>query len=308
MSRFVILAISTAVLLVVGALLAFLLPQRAINARAKKGNLDIKDALAAENDMRATIFQALTALALVVGAGFTVYQIIDTAKTTRSQLNLAEESQLSQQFTQAVGQLASNSDEPTQLGGVYGLAKVARESPSIYRTEVINVLGAFVRGAAGQVKGSQTLTLHLAVREPSVQVALDTLLKPPALQRGDTPPLRLSTGLSMSLDLRLGDFTGDNLNFVFLEGDALDGASFDGSNLKGSCLYGVSVNNTRFQGAHLYGTDLSKVDNLKDAQSNRNTKYDQYTKWPYGFTKADQEKFGTEVQSARKPPHTACPQ
>ena len=106
MSRFVILAISIAVLLVVGALLAFLLPQRAINARAKKGNLDIKDALAAENDMRATIFQALTALALVVGAGFTVYQIIDTAKTTRSQLNLAEESQLSQQFTQAVGQLA----------------------------------------------------------------------------------------------------------------------------------------------------------------------------------------------------------
>lgn len=303
----VTLAALIGIILIVGVTLAVFLPGRAIGRRLQQGQQgqapDIKDILDAENNLRTTILQTLTALVLVVGGGFTVYQIIDTANTTRSQLNLTEEGQLSQQFTQAAGQLAPGSQQPTQLGGVYSLVRIAHES-SGYRAEIVDVLAAFVRNSAGSAQSEKIVTLAMAVRHPSTQAALNALLKPPLAGGG---PIRLSNGFVTSLDLRLGDFVNDNAERVVLEGDALDGAAFNGTDLSGACLFGASVNGTMFQGAQVDGADLSGIKNLKDAQTDETTEYDQYTKWPRGFTKQDQMKFGTEKVSTLKPKEAACP-
>lgn len=293
-----------------GVALAVFYPSHAIDKAAARDarpsikgkpdvSLNLKDTLAAENDMRATLFQALTALVLIVGAGFTVYQILVNAKATKSQLQLTQESQVSQQFTQAVGQLAPTSDEPTQLGGVFGLVTVARDSPA-YAPEVINVLAAFVRESAGQAKGIQKSTM--AVREPSVQAALAALLGPPLdRERGDSV-LRLSTGLAVSLDLRLANFDGDNLSGVDLEGDALDGSSFKDANLSRACLENVSTYKTYLEGANLDGTYLIGIGNIRNAQASRQTLYDQFTKWPSGTTP-----FGTEKRTKPQPrPNPPC--
>jgi hypothetical protein len=296
---------------------------------ADKGTIDnnqqtdtfgLKDELAAENNMSATFFQAVTALALIVGAGFTVYQIIDTAKTTRSQLDLtkeqvslAKQSQISRQFTQAVSQLAPTSDEATRLGGVYGLAKVEEESPG-YRADVTNVLAQFVRDAAGQVK-SRDASASLNLRKPSVQAALSVLFSASPKQQ-QSVYVELSAGLSRHLDLRLSYFRYDNLELVNLEGDALDGAEFQGAYLNGACLYSVSVNNANFQGATLYGTNLSHIENLSYAKWSKRTKYDQYTRWPKARKNTKLYKEIKEVKNAltrknsgkRPPKEASCPQ
>ena len=214
--------------------------------------IEIKDLLAAENDMRATIFQFITVLVLIAGAGITIYQVIDTAKTTRAQLKLTQDSLLSQQFTQAVGQLAT-SDKQTQLGGVYGLVTVAREQPS-YAPEVINVLATFVRSAAGIPKGNETAKLR--IREPAVQVALDALLRQPLSRERGKMILSLSTGLDSSVNLKNADFTCDDLIRVNLQNVALDGSNFTNATLAGADLQYASLNGVTFSKARLYGANL----------------------------------------------------
>ena len=282
-------------------------PKCAMKARMVGTGVDVREVLAAENEMRSTLFQAITALLLIAGAGFAFYQLYDNASATRSQiaetrqqLELTRESQMSQQFIQAVSQLADKSDEPTHIGGIQGLVRVAGESRS-YARNVIDVLAAFIRESAGKTKGVQTSSL--AIRKPSLQDAMSALLGPQLTkQRGDQP-LRLSS----DLDLRLADFRGENFVRVDLAYDALDLSDFRMANLSGACLSGTSTNGTEFQGAKLNGANLTGIRNLSLAKGNpKTTTYDRYTEWPSGFTRRDKERLGREVDSTVSPKRAPC--
>lgn len=277
------------IIVAVGIGCVFFFSMRSIGNRVDDPGrkIELKDLLAAENDMRATIFQFITVLALVAGAAITICQVIDTAKTTRAQLRLTQDSLLSQQFTQAVGQLAT-ADKQTQLGGVYGLVTVASEQSS-YAPVVINVLATFVRNAAGTANASTVETVSLRIREPGVQAALDALLRPPLSRERGSVILPLSIGLDSSVNLKNADFTGDDLTRIDLQNVALDGSNFTNATLTAGCFQYASFNRATFGKARLYGADFSHT-NLMQALMPKTKKrvqpayYDSRTKWPAGFT------------------------
>jgi hypothetical protein len=255
---------------------------------ADMNDLTAKDRLDAENAIRtsriqvaSTIVQVFATIAVITVGVFTIQQITDTeAKSTR-QLNLTETGQLSQQFTQAVGQLGG--DEATKLGGVYGLGKLARNDPADYGTAVATVLSAFVRNV-GYTNQHVSQTSDLSVRKPSVQAALDVLLERPRLtDRQGT--LKLSVGLDKShrLDLRKANFVGDDMVGVNFNGDGLEGANFSGADLSGACLDQATFDKgTTLDGATLAGTNLTTVVGRRSATITTSTKYDVSTT-PKGF-------------------------
>ena len=263
-----------------GLLLLFLLaifgPRFSVRRRAN--NLKEDQVLAAENNMRATLFQAITALVLIFGAAITLYQVNDTADATRNQLRLTQEGQVSQQFTQAVSQLAPATSQPSQFGGIYGLVRLAEQDPS-YAPDVIRVLTTFIRINAGPV-GERPDIVPMAVRKPSVQAALTALLTPPLSKLRGTTPVDLSTGFTApsQLNLRKADFTSADLEGADLEGDAIDGSTFSGADLKGACLRNVDVVGTNFNGAHLEGADLKGANGF--GGTGLGLYYDSNTLWP----------------------------
>jgi len=279
--------------------LAIFGPRISVGRRA--GKLGAEQVLAAENNMRATLFQAITALVLIFGAAITLYQVNDTANATRNQLQLTQQAQVSQQFTQAVSQLAPATSQPSQFGGIYGLARLAEQDHS-YAPDVIRVLATFIRINAGPV-GNRPDIVSMAVRKPSVQAALTALLTPPLSRLRGTTPVDLSTGFTTSqLNLRNADFTNADLEGVDLEGDAIDGSSFVDANLIRACLRNVDVVGTYFNGAHLEEADLEGA--MGFGRTELGLYYDSHTLWPKIVNPAS---LGTLVSDSQHPVAGPCP-
>jgi hypothetical protein len=97
------------------------------------------DRLKLQNDARATLLQGLAGGVLLLGAYFTWRQV----QTTRQQLHVAEQGQLTERFTRAVDQLGADRLD-LRLGGIYALERIARDSPPD-RATIGEVLTAYIR-------------------------------------------------------------------------------------------------------------------------------------------------------------------
>lgn len=97
------------------------------------------DRLKLQNDARATLLQGLAGGVLLLGAYFTWRQL----QSTRRQLSIAEQGQLTERFTRAVDQLGSDRLD-LRLGGIYALERIARDSPPD-RATIGEVLTAYIR-------------------------------------------------------------------------------------------------------------------------------------------------------------------
>jgi uncharacterized protein YjbI with pentapeptide repeats len=114
-----------------------------------------------QNDARTTLLQGLGALLLLTGAGIGAYvtlrqvrvsqdglhatreQMQHTLETTRQQLNLTEQSQVTDRYTRAVEQLG-HEKAPVRLGALYSLEHLAQDNPE-YRQTVVDVFCAYLR-------------------------------------------------------------------------------------------------------------------------------------------------------------------
>ncbi len=301
---------------VVGLLLFILaivfLPPPVIQIRLKRISprppIKAEDLLAAENDVRSSLLQLVTAIILIIGAAYSAKQIINTVdatqkqnEATREQLALAARGQVSERFTRAVDELGNEASPTERLGGIYALGTIGYEAPT-YRTEVIDVLSAYIRSHAGSPT-PPTETRSLESRKPDVQAALTVLTAQSRAARGSVAmPVRLSPSLDLAgADLKRAVLAGVDLTY-----DALDYADLSGSDIRGACLVATSLTGAHLEGADLRGADLRQTEGLWKAHTDAKTTWDSTTHWPSGFYPLS-GRSGSPRGTGRPTPPLSCP-
>jgi hypothetical protein len=249
------------------------------------------------SDARTAVLQAVGGLLLAAGA-----------IATWRQVRISREGQITERFTRAVDQLGSDKRD-VRLGGIYALARIARDSQSD-RVTIAEVLSAFVREHAPWPPGNdsgETLTPPsdgadrkpslLIDRMPDVHAAVNALSR---LQLEGVPRFDLSR-----TDLRRVTVDGSlqgvnlmraNLQFAILPGGDLRNAWLNWANLQKAILQdadfrGAALTDADLRGANLRDADLREAGlsgaDLREALL-QNTKLQQAmtdarTRWPDDF-------------------------
>ena len=232
---------------------------------------------AADSRVRTWTLLAQVIGALVLGAG---------GYFTWRNLHLAREGQITNRFTQAIGQLGAelNDGKPNlevRLGGIYALERIAVDSPTD-RQAIFDVLSAYVRHNTWWTPSMQTLDphadeVHYVARslrdtygpyspspdrrsyrlDPTVQAALTVLARRQVT--ADTPE-QFRLDLSHT-NLEAAELSGANLDYANLRGArlveaVLRGASLRQADLRNADLRGADLLATRLQAAILSGAHL----------------------------------------------------
>jgi hypothetical protein len=252
-----------------------------------------------QNDIRATIFQAIAGLAVFAGV-FVAWQQIQSDRSQSQATNtlawqqlqsdrsqsqttntLASQEQVAQAYGQAVSELGS-SQEDVRIGGMYALEEIfkAGQNPNIPPTDpiivrirpaVFGLLTAYIRTHAFWSSDSPTCDVTastmptLSERAADVQVSLDVLG-----DRGYGAPGEPNLFLENS-DLQKADLYG-----------SFDDTDFRYSNLDGVNFIDTSLVGTDFRDTDLCGADLSSAVNYQHDQFD-GAVADGATKFPKGF-------------------------
>jgi hypothetical protein len=249
------------------------------------------------NDVRTTLLQGIGGAAVLVGVFFTYRQ-----------LHTSREGQITERFSCAVEHLGSDKED-VQLGGIYTLERIAKDSPEDRRT-VQAVLGGYVRTHARWVVGSPEVPEHptptvdmqlpwLQYRAPVVQAALAVLGRRSRyrdemalnLSRVDLRGAFLNHARLSNAMVRHANLARARLVEVQLENADLEDVDLRQANLQRARLTGANLRQAYLQDADLRGADLRRADlrgaNLHDASLNgaqlENAHADPTTRWPEGF-------------------------
>jgi hypothetical protein len=240
------------VLLAAGALCAattaafVVVPQLVVEERTLSP--DRQRALRAQNDARTAALAALAGVILAAG----------TAATLRT-VRLTRHAQLTERFTGAITQLASDKPQ-TRVAGILALERLARESRGD-RPATFAVLGD-----------------HLRDRCPA------PIDEAPPVERA-SPDVRAVAGALRRLGRRVGlmDLSGVDLRAAPLDGVRLEGAQLQraclaGAFLRNANLRGADVALANLRGASLEGADLRRADltgaDLTRAHTTTKTRFD----------------------------------
>ena len=263
-----------------------------------------------QNDARTTLLQGLGGLAVLLAAFYTYQQV----QTSRRQLNLAQQGQITERFTRAIDQLGSDHLD-VRLGGIYALERIARDSPDDHAT-IGEILTAYIRTHApwpptlpGQYAATAPMDQvpELKRRAPDVQACLTVLGRGGFAYQSPWIEGRIELH---AVDLRRAWLVKGSLERVWLQGANLAGAVLVGVNLTRAALtdanlaeaqmiaceltraelgytnlekasVGGNLNAANLYGANLSGAELDKAD-LKGARLWEAVS-DGDTKWPDGF-------------------------
>ncbi len=235
---------------------------------------------------------ALTALGagllVAAGLGYTHHTLQQTRARDREQAELTREGQVTDRFSRAIGQIAS--DKPVeQLGGIYSLERIMRDSAKDHAT-IVEVLAAFIRehapapdwGKSRAVPAHRRLWLKVLWRVPKrlrryvpkrwlgfprpkpeagvrfglprpsepVQAALSVLARRP---QGRDEPFRLDLRRT---DLRNAQLKGAHLEKADLFEARMQGARLAGAHLEMANLWNADLDIAVLEGAHLQGALL----------------------------------------------------
>jgi len=231
--------------------------------------------LAAENDVRGTLLQAIGGI--VVFAGLYV---------TWRTFDLNREGQVTERFTRAIDQLG-NDQLDVRLGGIYALERIAADSERDHGP-VIEVLNAYVRRRArwSPKEGEQDATLGGSKRRtpPDVQAAMRVIGRRNRKQDDKAVQLRFSDADLRGVSLRGGHFEDARFRRARLEGARLEGAHFQGAKFRDAHLEGADFRpdgELKLEGAHLEGANFENA-TLTGARL-AGASYDRMTRWPAGF-------------------------
>jgi hypothetical protein len=206
--------------------------------------------LQAEGEWRGTLVQFLGSAAILAGlyfAGRSLQVSVTSARHDREMqlktLALAERGQITDRFTKAVEQLASDKLD-VRLGGVFALEHIAIDSDEYY-DPIIAILTTFLkeRARAGSSRNRD-------VPPPADWVAVGRVL-------GRRPARWWHTGLPM--DLAEVDLAGANLWEAHFERAYLQNAHLEGTWLDGAYLQEADLSNARLHGAHFRGAHLERA-------------------------------------------------
>jgi hypothetical protein len=214
------------------------------------------------------IVQAIGVVVLAVGGYFTWHNLrVGQAnlRATQQKLDIDREGQITNRFTQAVGQLGAELKDgkpnlEVRLGGIYALERIARDSPRDHWT-IMEILTAYVRQNAPWFPSTSDASEGCAAKEgmkaasrprTDIQAILTVLgRRERGPDREEPGPLDLS-----STDLRWADLYGAILEGAHLAGASLAGARLTGAHLEGADLSGAHLEGADLEDAHLDGAIL----------------------------------------------------
>jgi uncharacterized protein YjbI with pentapeptide repeats len=224
------------------------IPQEVLNP---KGAISAADRLKAENDLRATIIQALAGIAIVVGLYL-----------TRRTILVTREGQITDRFSRAIDQLGSDRLD-IRLGALYALERVMHDS-RVDNTRVMQVLISFIRSRRSLPEDQEGQERELQPVETDVQVDLTIITSRPRANE-DRFRLQLAELDLSAASLELGNFDYANFSYcrldrcIFTE-SGLNSALFMASSLRNAGLVRTDLRNARLQHADLRNAYLSGSD------------------------------------------------
>jgi hypothetical protein len=316
-------AISGGIVLLIGCLYAF---PRAVAGADSTGLIGGRR-LALENEIRGTLVQMLLGAVILLGVASTWQQLVISRNT-----------QVTEQFTGAVGQLGEKSVE-VRLGAIYTLERVARTAEPGDRVTVYRLLAGYVRVQSQWPPPHKEIQLEkhnmsrylpleinsLHKRRPDVQAAVDVISAPrKELPRSEKYAASLvdvdlrGVLLQPGAELRGADLRGAKLDY--LDGRVMPGLAHP--DLQGADLRGASLRCAQLQGVDLRGADLRDADlrdadllaskDQKDAKLDEQTKlkgalWNQRTQLPKAFMQhGDQTQLKWQSDMESEPPEMAC--
>lgn len=248
------------------------LPNWMVGLSLNGAHINVTERLRAISDARGTILQAITGIALGLGA----YATWRRLTINEHELRTSREGQITERYSRAIDHLGHDSMD-VRMGGIFALGRLADNSPAD-RDAIVAVLCAFVRGHSswpptqpGQAPaGTPRADLAtLAVRANDVQAALTTL--------GRINQLPGDEWISLPrTDLRFARMDGLRFDHANLGNAELSLCRLRGTVLRHSVLY-----RSRLRQAQLHGADLTSA-NLEGADLT-GARADATTRWPDGF-------------------------
>jgi uncharacterized protein YjbI with pentapeptide repeats len=225
--------------LVAGVIAAlYFLPGALVN-----GKLSDPERLKAENDVRATIVQALVGAGLLAGLFF-------TAQTYR----LNREGQVTERFTRAIDQVGSDKLD-IRLGGIYALERIAGESWRDHGP-IMEVLTAFVREHAPLPEPRDAR--HVTTRPAAdVRAVMTVLARRNRAHEASGSVLDLSETNLEQINLDGASLEAVNLRMSRLFEASLRGANLSNADLSGAFLDSARLEHANLNHAKLFNTNLS---------------------------------------------------
>jgi Tfp pilus assembly protein PilN len=231
-----------------------------------------RDRLDMQNGIYNLVFQGIGAILL----GGVVYGGWQYLRHTETQAQITREQQITDRFSQAIANLASDKLE-VRLGGIYALERLAQDSPSEYWM-TIEILTAFVRERSTLVPDPPLLGIDIPRqhRKPSVpriptdvQAVMTVLSRRDFSQDRPDRPIELRGSNLRAADLNGIDLGGAdlwkvNLREAQLWQAKLAGASFGRANLSDASLWQADLEGAYLWKANLEGANLSEA-NLANA-------------------------------------------
>lgn len=225
-----------------------------INSESERARLE-DERLKLQNEVRTSLLQAFGGIALILGVLLTWQQFRTDRQQLQSQLALTRQGQIAERYSHAVDQLGSSKPE-TQLGGVYGLEAIAKQSRGD-RQMVFETLAAYLRTCVprGEDKEPQGRMIKpLEERAPGAQAAMRVLGRrrvvpgDPILHLQFLDLRRVDLGFA---DLAQADLSHSDMERSFLLRARLRNVRLDHARLKTAYLAHAGLAH-----AHLYDTDF----------------------------------------------------
>jgi hypothetical protein len=279
---------AAAVVLLVGCLLWF--PEALVPAslRPTVTQLSATEFMTAQNDLRATLVNALAGLLLLATAMFTWQQLV-----------ISREAQVTERFTRAV-ELLGNTDIAVRAGAVHSLGRLAVDSRQDDRS-IYSLLAAYIRSHSPKVMlGPSTAWRQRLMCEQGhagygslqkcaadLQSALGVLADHPDVLsdgRAFTPLLvdtRLPGVACGHAKLAGADLRGALLDSLDCRTKADPYANFEGADFRGASLRRAQFGRANLRGARLENANLTGAElGLADLQG---ATYNNATVFPAGF-------------------------
>jgi hypothetical protein len=215
----------------------------------------------------ATAVGALGALAVAVGVWFRIRAALEASRAATRTAKAAEDGQITERFTKAIGQLGDRESMAVRLGGIYALEKIAQDNPKRYHWTVMEVLCAYLRDHVREEETSSEGEAEEPQTPPpptDVQAICDVLKRRDQEREDPHQRLNLAGADLRRVDLRRVHLEGAYLSGVHLEGANLFEAHLERANLRSAHLERANLGEAHLEGAslmtaHLEGACLSEA-------------------------------------------------
>jgi len=217
----------------------------------------------------ATGLPGLAAMFALIFTYLSLQQANAGLQTTRDQLTLNEQEQITDKLNSDVADLAS-ANGVIQLEGIYALKGLMEDYPS-YQPAVIGVLCAYIRDNAPvhMSRTSSRLITTSPQLSPDIQAALTVLATRNADRDGraviDLDDSNLGGAQLTGADLSRAALAGTDMEDAALNGVNLAGANLSQTDMANADLTNVNMTNTNLTGADLASGILISA-NLTDAE------------------------------------------